>query len=167
MSARTAAATLLMAALLAGGCRKAEEGPAGPRTVEEIPGDEVRFLRTFPASPNGGFLAPERAVIRDAAAWTKAWARANAGSVPVPREPAVDFQKEMVALAALGQRRTAGCSVEIVGARKDGGKLRLLVAEREPPPNDSTAQVMSSPWHAVVLPASDLPIEWGKYEAPR
>lgn len=161
-----AAAALLAAALLVGGCRDGGEDPDGDGAAQEIPGDEVKFLRTFPASTHGGFAAPDRAVIRDAAAWMKAWETANAGSVPMPREPKVDFAKEMVALVSLGRKTTGGWSVEIVAARKDRGKLVIHVAEREPPAGSVATQAISCPWHAVVLPAESLPVEWAKYEAP-
>jgi len=163
-------ASLLLALLLAAaspGCSKAEEPAAGDGAAGEIPGDEVHLVRTFPPSTSGGLPAPARTVVRDAAAWAALWAKANANMAPVPKEPAVDFAKEMVAVAALGERRSAGYSVEIVGARRDAGTIRILVAEREPPAGAVVAQVITAPWHAVVLPRSDDPVLWEKYEAPR
>jgi hypothetical protein len=78
----------------------------------------------------------------------------------------VDFSKEMVAFAALGTKPSGGWSVEIVGARAEGGKLVVLYAERGPAKGAPAATVMTSPWHAAVLAKSDLPIEWTRYAPP-
>ena len=157
----------LAAALLLGGCgNKDEAGESGGESEAEA-GDDVPFLRTFPASTSGGPEAARRTVIRDATGWADLWAKSNAHIAPVPKAPAVDFGKEVVAFAALGQKPTAGFSIEIVGARKDDGKLILLVTERAPAPGAPAAAVVTSPWHAVVLDRTDLPMEWRAYEAPK
>lgn len=160
----------MAAALLLGGCEKKEEdgesGESGPESEAEA-GDEVPFLRTFPASTSGGPEAARRSVIRDATGWADLWAKSNAHIAPVPKAPAVDFSKEVVAFAALGQKPTAGFSIEIVGARKEYGKLVLLVAERAPAAGAPAAAVVTSPWHAVVLEKSDLPMEWRAYDPPK
>ena len=157
------AAILAAAVLLFAGCGKepADDAPAADGA------EVVEFLRKYPPSTGGGLSAPARTVVRDPVIWADLWARANAHIAPVPKAPAVDFTKEMVALAALGERRTAGFSVEIVGARKEGGRLVLLVAEREPAKDAVVAAATTAPWHAVVLAKGDLPVEWRKYEAPR
>jgi hypothetical protein len=159
----TALAVALAASLSASGCG---EEP-GPEPASGAPaGEEVGVLRAFPPSPSGGYATASQEVLRDPAAWAAAWKRANAHQAPVPAAPAVDFGKEMVALAALGERPSAGFGIEIVGARREGGSLRILYSVTEPAPGGMSATVMTQPWHAVVLPRSDGPVEWVKYAAP-
>jgi len=158
--------TLLLAvaaAAVAAGCSK-EAAVEGPPTATG--GDEVAILRSFPASPSGEIRTETKAVLRDAKAWAVTWALASAHLAPLPRAPAVDFAKEMVAVAALGEKPTAGWSVQIVGARMAEGRLRILYAVHEPSAAEAAAKVVTRPWHAVVLPASDLPVEWVVYTPP-
>lgn len=161
-------ASLVAAALLVTGCDKGNGGAGGGGTAGAVGGEseEVPFLRKFPASTSGGPAEAMRTVVRDPVIWADLWAKANAHIAPVPMAPTVDFAKEMVAFAGLGDRKTAGYSVEIVGKREEGGKLVLLVAERDPPKDAPVAAVGTAPWHAVVLAKSDLPVEWRKYEPP-
>ena len=159
-----AAAVALAAAWAASGCGE-EEGVLTAVPVEEE-GEAVEILRSLPASTSGGIRTPLRTVVRDPVLWAELWAKANAHVAPIPKAPAVDFAKEMAALAALGEKPSAGWSIQIVGVRAADGKLRLLVAERSPPKGSAAAAVITDPWHAVVLPRSDLPVEWVPYEAP-
>lgn len=158
------AAAVLAAALAAAGCGD-DAAPVNPGDAATT-GDEVGVLRGFPPSTSGGYATPAQEVLRDAPAWAAAWKRANAHMAPVPAAPEVDFGKEMVALAALGERRSAGYGVEIVGARRSEGKLRVLYAVHEPPAGTVSAAVMTNPWHAVVLPRTDDPVEWVRYAPP-
>jgi hypothetical protein len=176
MVMRAACWTAVVLAAAAAGCGKGEEAAkedaeakaaalkAG--AAEDLPGEVFAILRTFPASTSGGVPEATKTVLRDQAHWDALWAQANSHLAPVPKAPTVDFTKEMVAFAAMGRRKSAGYSVEIVGARQDGGNLHLLVAERDPSKGSAVAQVETSPWHAVVLRKSDLPIVWDPYEAP-
>jgi protease stability complex PrcB-like protein len=161
------AAILLAAAIAAAGCRE-EPAPPAPSAPEEdaTAGEEVGILRAFPPSTSGGHAAPAREILRDAPSWAAAWKRANAHMAPIPAAPEVDFSKEMVALAALGEKPSAGFGVEIVGARLAEGKLRILYAEHEAPPGGMAATVITHPWHAVVIARTDDPVEWVRYAAP-
>jgi len=158
------AAAILAAALAASGCREDAAPPVAE--AETTAGDEVGILRAFPPSASGGIEAAAQEVLRDAPSWAAAWKRANAHMAPVPSAPEVDFAKEMVALAALGQKPSAGFGVEIVGVRRAEGKVRILYAVSEPPPGGMSATVLTNPWHAVVLARTDDPVEWVRYEPP-
>ena len=161
------ATAFLAAAMLLAGCEAKPGDGGGGGAVGEVSVDEGAILRRFPASTTGGPEQPARSILRDASAWSDAWAKANAHVTPTPKAPTVDFEKGMVALAAMGRKSTAGYSVEIVGAREEGGKLLVLFVEREPAKEAVLATVVTAPWHAVVVTRSDLPVEWRKYEAPR
>lgn len=128
--------------------------------------DAAAILRKVPASTGGGPAAPAQRIVRDAKEWEALWKQVNSHRTPASKAPAVDFGKEMIAFAALGSKPSGGWTVEIVGARVEEGKLRILYAEKGPPGKAATAAVLTSPWHAVVLAKSDLPVEWTKYAPP-
>jgi hypothetical protein len=89
-----------------------------------------------------------QAAVQSAAEWSALWSQ-HAGE---RARPAVDFTKEMVLAVFLGTRPTAGFSVEIVGAREDGGALIVSYRETRPAPGGVTAQVLTSPYHLVAVP---------------
>lgn len=151
------------AAVIPSGCSDDEEAPPAARVEDE--GEPLEFLRTFPASTSGGLRAETKAVVKDAKGWEALWAKANEHLAPVPKAPAIDFAKGMAAVFACGERKTGGWSVEIVGARKAGGKTRILYAVRAPAEGAAASQAVTMPWHAVVLPRSDDPVEWVEYRA--
>ena len=163
---RTAAAAAVLAAGLVSGCRKMEESPGGAAASDGSAGDAVAILRGIPAESSGGFHDAANTIARDGKSWERLWEQANREHSPIPRAPAVDFGKEMVALAAMGEKPTPGWSIEIVGARNLDGKFRILYAEHAPDGKKAVPPLPTSPWHAVVLPKSDDPVEWVRYEPP-
>jgi hypothetical protein len=163
MVTRTAAA--LAAALLLAGCKKDEAPPAAVRVEER--GEAASLVRRSPPQLNGGLRAPEFLICRDAESFAKTWARANAHHATVPAPPKVDFAKEMAAFAALGEKPTGGWRIEIVGVRRDGGKLVVLYAIRSPAEGEFVPQSLTQPWDLVYLPADAAAPEWAKYEAPK
>jgi hypothetical protein len=164
MVIRTAFA--LAAALLLAGCRKDDAAPAEPVRAEER-GEAASLVRRSPPQLNGGLRAPEFVVCRDAESFAKTWAKANAHIAPVPTAPTVDFAKEMAAFAALGEKPTGGWRIEIVGVRRDAGKLVVLYAVRGPAEGEFVPQSLTQPWDLVYLPADAATPEWVKYEAPK
>jgi protease stability complex PrcB-like protein len=86
--------------------------------------------------------------VRSAPEWEKLW-RLHAGELP---RPAVDFEQELVVAVFLGNRPTAGFSVEIVGAREDEGTLIVQYREKRPSAGAVVAQLLTSPFHIVALP---------------
>jgi hypothetical protein len=86
--------------------------------------------------------------VQSAAEWNALWSQ-HAGD---RARPAVDFSKEMVLAVFLGTRPSAGFSVEIVGAREEGGALIVSYRETRPQPGNVAAQVLTSPYHLVAVP---------------
>lgn len=54
--------------------------------------------------PDGGIADETRQVIRDAATLAEVWERATSRQIEPPPPPAVDFAREMIVVAAAGQR---------------------------------------------------------------
>jgi uncharacterized membrane protein len=103
-----------------------------------------------------------RLLVRSPDEWTALWA-AHAG--PDGAAPAVDFSHSIVAAAFAGERPSAGHSIEIAGALEEDGGLRLVVDERHPSSGVAAAQILTSPFHIVVLPKTEGDVRW--MEAPQ
>src|SRR5215211_7596813 len=70
-------------------------------------------LRSEPYSfaYNTGLVQPVRLVVRDTDTWRSTWSRIYERHSPVPPLPEVDFSKEAIIVAALGQRGSGGYSI--------------------------------------------------------
>jgi hypothetical protein len=106
-----------------------------------------------------GLVAPEQRVIRTEQAWAEAWKEIMTYRVPAPELPAVDFARDMVVLVALGERPTAGHSVQVVSVELDGAFVRVLARETKPSADMAQATVVTHPVHAVRVARSDGPVE--------
>src|SRR6266508_4397374 len=123
---RPAPASFVAAALLACGAAGGGGGPPGAgaagRAAGPLPLAPVRdgagaatFFRT-------GYRERARLVIRAAAEWAAAWKELWAGASPAPPLPAVDFSKEMVIVAAMGEQASGGHSIAVASAAVEGGR---------------------------------------------
>ena len=108
--------------------------------------------RTYDAC---SYDAPAREVIRTEADWRRAWARLSACRSPAPDVPAVDFAREMVLLAALGQRATGGHGVRIASAAVSDGVLHVQVIETRPGAGCMTTQALTHPVAVARVPRHD------------
>lgn len=90
-----------------------------------------------------------QAVARTEAEFTALW-RQHAPDRPAPT---VDFPREIVVGVFLGSRPTAGFAVSIVGTREEKGALVVQYRETRPARGLVTAQVITSAYHIVAIPA--------------
>ena len=84
----------------------------------------------FVTLADGSFAGPVSGrliVIRTPEKWAHVWAVMNAGSVPLPPIPAVDFSESMVLIAARGYKPTCGyfARIERVEATDHGLEVTL------------------------------------------
>jgi hypothetical protein len=101
-------------------------------------------------------------VVRTAEEWRALWAAHS--SQPAP---SVDFSRSVVVGVFLGSRPTAGFRVEITGATAQGGQAVVRFVEHRPAPDALLAQIITAPFHLVVLPASLRAITLQQSESPR
>lgn len=95
-----------------------------------------------------GYGQARRQVIRDAAAWSAAWSLVGQG----PRPP-VDFGREAVIVAALGERQSGGYQVQVSGASLAGGTLLIDVLEVIPGADCVPSAALTQPIAIVAVPA--------------
>jgi protease stability complex PrcB-like protein len=91
---------------------------------------------------------PRQVAVRDEGAWEMLW-RVHAPTRP---SPPVDFASEIVVGVFAGTRPSAGFGVEIVGYHLNGDDVVVQYRESSPPRGAITAQVLTTPYHLVVIP---------------
>ena len=84
-------------------------------------------------------------VVRDSDAWRELWQRVNRPFIPPPPAPVVDFQLEMIVVAAMGTRPTAGHDIMIEGAEQDSTGIEIVVRRSEPAPGCPVAAAVTQP----------------------
>jgi hypothetical protein len=98
-------------------------------------------------------------IARDVEKWQSLWKMMRGKSIPLPEPPEVDFQKHMVIGVFMGSRPTGGYSVHISRIVKND-KLIVSVRETAPDPGDPVTTALTAPYHVVVVPRSDKPVEF-------
>src|SRR5512140_1907274 len=129
--------------------------PAGART------ETVRRIALQPDGGSSGLSfsgihSQARQVIQDEATWRAVWQQIFAGRVPQPALEPVDFSKETVLLAAMGDCSTGGFAIAIDGAFTDANGTTAAVSSTTPDPmcmgGMMTAQVITQPLDIVAIP---------------
>lgn len=117
-------------------------------------------LRTLDKGAYSGVRERLATVIRTEDAWRTLWQWHVAGVEPRRDLPGVDFSREMVVAVFVGEQRTGGALVEVLGATVEGGVLRVRVRETPAPPGGIGLSVLTQPFHLVLLPRAELPVEF-------
>ena len=113
--------------------------------------DDVLFVTVA----NGSFAGPglgRLIVIRTPERWAHFWATINAGALPIPPIPAVDFNESMVLIAARGYRPTCGyfARIERIEATDHGLDVTLRKWR------ETCVTPIVTHWnHVVVIPKHD------------
>ena len=149
----------LLAAVAAMACRSAyangqPRGTATPIPVTRLrPADEAFTVFS-------GLADSSRLIVRDSAAWRGAWAAIHRPFIPPPPVPHVDFDREMVVIAALGRRPSEGYGIAIEDAVQDGGAIEIGIRKTSPGNGCMTSAVVTQPVDVARLPASDQPVRF-------
>jgi hypothetical protein len=134
----TLALPLLLAACGSSGARSADAATAA------VP---VPFATVVQISVPGQTGKQQQIVVRDADAWRTAWGELRKDSALAEEPPAVDFDKEMVVLAAM---ETQGCvsrvTIRSITRKDDNAVVDVL---EEPPSANCRCIVSARPIHAV------------------
>jgi len=143
----------VLALVVAGACRSAFAAGQPPTQLEPVP--VVRFRDGQLAfSTYSGLIDSVRVVVRDSTAWRRLWQQINRPFIPSPVLPPVDFQREMVVVAALGSRPSAGFDVVIEGAAEDTAGVEVDVRRSSPAAGCPVAAAITQPVDLARLPAS-------------
>ena len=142
--------SLLCGCLLLGGCNSAEVIPSS--TGVDVP---VTRLRTEPYSFAfySGLREPGRVVIRDQETWRSTWSKIYERGSEKPALPNIDFNNEVVIVAALGERRCSGYGVVFTGATQNNrGGIDVVVRSSEPGDNCGVLGALTQPVDVARIP---------------
>jgi hypothetical protein len=161
---RARLSVLLAAAAFAAGCvtttRESSDRPsANPPPSTPVPRGASATLplarfRTEPRSftQQSGFRDPTHLVIRDRAAWLVAWTALHAGQDSIPPLPVVEFDRELIVLAALGAKPTGGHEIVIASAVEQDGAVVIQLSATAPGQDCMTTQAITTPADVARIP---------------
>jgi PrcB C-terminal len=109
--------------------------PAGVKTVEKGALSNVGEAR--------------QVVVRTDAEWVRLWQQHGRER----ERPAINFATDMVLGVFMGSRSNAGYRIDILSTTPHEGKLVVRYRETMPKRDAITAQVITSPFHLVAVPA--------------
>ena len=107
---------------------------------------------------NGGIAERKRLVIRDRDQFNEFWKELFRSSSDKPLLPEVDFSREMIVVAAMGQRPSSAYAIIIDSACEVGNQLEVLVRSIDASKCGMQLGVLTAPVDVVRLPKTDLPV---------
>jgi len=109
-----------------------------------------------------------REVIKTREEFSDFWKRLLAPVPPRkwPPMPEIDFAKEMVVIAAMGERPSSGYGIMIDGACECDGQVEVYVSSNENTCGGGGLAVVTAPADAVKLPQTNLPIVFRETQIP-
>jgi PrcB C-terminal len=139
---------LLVGGLTLGAC-ESSSNPKEPREAITAVDPVAVVLHTG----YSGFDASERFVVRDSARWADAWATAMANYTPIPPLPVVNFEKDMIIVAALGARPSGGYDIAIEGVAPESDGALVLVGTTAPGSDCITTAAITAPVVMIRVPS--------------
>ena len=103
--------------------------------------------------------AASRVVVRDTEGWKQLWRTMHGRRSPMPEVPQVDFRKHMAIGVFMGTKPSGGYSVSITRVVQNE-KTVVSVREQSPGPGEMVTMALTAPYHVVVVPRSEKPIEF-------
>ncbi len=133
------ASPLALACLLFGACRT--DSGAAPETGRELWQGAHSHVRQA-----------DTRLVRQPEEWFRLW---NDIGREAPRPLG---ENEIAAALFLGERRTGGYAIEILGVDLDDGHRVVRYREKAPPPDAIATQVLTHPWAVIVLSRDGPPV---------
>ena len=109
---------------------------------------------------NSGFRVSNRQVIRDLAAWGKAWATIHENKGTKPPLPDIDFTTDMVVVAALGARPSGGYNVLVKGASGSADVITVRLESTSPGKGCAVLTVQTQPVDVAKIPRSSAYVQF-------
>lgn len=147
--------------------------PQDPQKVvhPEKPVPVTRLLVTFGTNTtiigNGGF-DELRIVIRDRATWENVWKRLFMPGPyrdpykPIPSLPEIDFSREMLIVAAMGQRPSGHYGIQVSSAHEKNNRLEVEVHSVST--CGMAPAIVTAPIDIVRTPRTELPVTFREIE---
>ena len=116
---------------------------------------------------NSGMTDSARVAIRNEADWRRTWAQLVGHLSPTPQQPPVDFTKEMVIVAAMGTRPTAGNMIRIARVGRSSGVTYVDVVSETPASRCKAVRRETAPADVVMVPRIDEPVAFVETQSIR
>ena len=88
-------------------------------------------------------------LVKNEREWDRIWVQAKGKIDPLPSRPSVDFSKQYVLAAFMGERPSSGYHVEVSAIEKDGNVLNVHVKKYETP---GMLTVITNPFYLARIP---------------
>lgn len=132
----------------------------------ETPRDFAMLTGEVVSPYSGGLAQPEHRVVQSREEWEELWreleprtSRKQGQTLPNP-VPDIDFQRNVLIVAAMGTRPNGGYSVEIPSLEESSNRIVVTVAEKSPGPKCGTAQAITHPIAIVTTARTEKPFEF-------
>ena len=134
----------ILALLVLASCNSDSSSPTGADGA-------VPFV-TVHKEQSTGIKTRRAEIISRADLWAQAWEEIVSNRSPKPPVPVVDFERNIVILAALGETGDACKSVAIENVERRSGELQVSIKETRPPMSCVCPPVTVQPVHVVSVP---------------
>ena len=138
---RTTIAFALLIAFAGCGGESSPTDPDGP----------VAFTTVWHEQASGMRNAGAQVVARQEP-WAQLWEQIVLGRAPKPPLPAIDFEKNILIVATLGETGDSCTQVRIDQVSRRSGILDVTISEIRRPPSCSCPPVVVNPVHVVAVP---------------
>jgi hypothetical protein len=155
------ALAIILTAALASGCGSS---PTAPEDGEPLAVTRLK-AEPFSFTAHSGYTQPARLVIRTREQWSAAWTvivPATPLSLPPPL-PEIDFEREMLIVAAMGGQSTGGFNILIESATESPrGVVTVHVRSISPGAGCVTTLAVTKPVDIARLPRRDGPVAFAE-----
>lgn len=144
---------IVIAALIAGA------SACGSPTGSSSPDQPLAITRLrsepFSLAYASGLRELQRLVVPDASTWQQVWSSIWSGTSPEPPIPQVDFGREIVVVAAMGERPTGGFTILIDSASETASGISIRIRSISPGSGCVTTQALTQPVDIARVPRRD------------
>ena len=135
--------------------------PSGAVNVDWNDAGAVRVAHAY----NSGFRQSARTVIDNDADWRATWATYTANLGTPPSLPAVDFTRQEVIVAALGERNSGGYDISISRIATSSDYLYVELTSLRPGPRCGVTAALTQPVDMVRIPRQHPPVTFTEKSA--
>jgi hypothetical protein len=108
--------------------------------------DESVSFTTIDKGTISGFTVPLQMFISSQKEWVEIWTTRQGSATPKRGHPAVDFDRDVVIVAALGTKDSGGYSLEITRIVRTKDDIQIFIRRAAPPDGAKAATVSTSPF---------------------
>ncbi len=152
---QTVLAALVLVAVLGACTASLVEGEQG----EPVPITRLR-AESYPFAFSSGLSDSLRLVIRDAATWRNTWEQMHRNHSPQPPLPEVDFEREMLIVAALGTRPSGGYGILLESAHEHPSHLVATIRKTSPGAGCVVTAALTQPVDIARLARREKPVHF-------